>query len=80
MIIHADMVPSGGTAPVETFVVGSDIEKGERLSWVVPGGKFKGCFLLPGSEDGLEEDERGLLISEVCLRLDVIDDLLAKSM
>lgn len=67
VIIHADMVSSEGTAPVETFVVGSDAENGERLSWVVPGGKFKGCFLLPGSEDGLEDGETGLLISEVGL-------------
>lgn len=32
-------------ARVESFVVGGDIEKGERLQWIVKGGKFKASFL-----------------------------------
>lgn len=52
-----------GKARVETFVVGQDVEKGERLQWVVEGGKYKSSFLLPDKE-GREESEEGLLISE----------------
>lgn len=53
-------------ARVETFVVGQDVEKGERLQWVVGGGVYKASYLLPDHEDGgREEVERGgLLISE----------------
>ena len=67
MIIHADLSESnGGKAPVETFVVGGDVASGERLEWVIPGGKYKACFLLPGGGDcGIGEGEKGLLISEV---------------
>lgn len=45
---------------VESFVVGHDIEKGERLQWVVEGGVWKGSFLLE-----TEGESEGLLISEV---------------
>lgn len=45
---------------VETFVVGHNIEKGERLQWVVEGEVWKACYLL---EDG-EEENAGMLISE----------------
>ncbi|KAL9070569.1 MAG: hypothetical protein Q9157_005773 [Trypethelium eluteriae] len=54
----------GRKARVETFVVGKDLEKGERLQWIVDGGKYKASFLLP-DEEGREGSE-GLLISEVC--------------
>ncbi|KXL48971.1 hypothetical protein M433DRAFT_152071 [Acidomyces richmondensis BFW] len=30
-----------GKAKVETFVVGQNVEKGERLQWIVDGGKYK---------------------------------------
>ncbi|ODM17966.1 hypothetical protein SI65_06754 [Aspergillus cristatus] len=63
VILHADeesVRRNGGKAAVETFVVGQDIEKGERLQWVVEGGKYKGTFLLP--DDG--GSSNGLLISE----------------
>lgn len=60
MIIHAD--EPGEEKRVESFVVGQDVEKGERLQWIVDGGKFKGSFLL---EDGDEKGKsEGLLISE----------------
>ncbi|KAK4452384.1 RmlC-like cupin domain-containing protein [Podospora aff. communis PSN243] len=54
---------------VETFVVGQDIAAGERLQWIVEGGKFKASFLLPdrdtsGSETG---ESGGLLISETVI-------------
>jgi predicted cupin superfamily sugar epimerase len=55
VIIHED-------GRVETFVVGQDIAKGERLQWIVEGGKFKASFLLEDRE-GTGESE-GLLISE----------------
>ena len=38
------------------------MEKGERLQWIVEGGKFKASFLLPDIEGG--EGSEGLLISE----------------
>lgn len=52
-----------GRAQVETFVVGQNVEKGERLQWVVDGGKYKCSFLLP-DQDAAETSEEGLLISE----------------
>lgn len=55
VLIH----PSGR---VETFVVGQNVEKGEKLQWVVEGGTYKASFLLPET-DG--KDSGGLLISEV---------------
>lgn len=59
VIIHAD--EPGPVKRIESFVVGQNVEKGERLQWIVDGGKFKGSFLLP-DEDG--EGSEGLLISE----------------
>ena len=57
VLIHPD-------GRVESFVVGQDIERGERLQWVVEGGVWKASYLL--QEDG-REDNQGLLISEtVC--------------
>lgn len=41
--------------------MGQDVEKGERLQWVVEGGKYKASFLLPDVVGGSSE---GLLISE----------------
>lgn len=46
------MRSNGGNVSVEAFVVGQDIEKGERLQWVVEGGKYKGTFLLPDDGGG----------------------------
>lgn len=58
MLIHADE-----DNRVETFVVGQDVAKGERLQWIVTGGKFKASFLLPDEEGG-DTSSEGLLISE----------------
>ncbi len=60
VIIHADEVGEGKR--VETFVVGQNVEKGEKLQWIVDGGKFKASYLLPDEEGGSES--QGLLISE----------------
>ncbi|KAH7356789.1 RmlC-like cupin domain-containing protein [Rhexocercosporidium sp. MPI-PUGE-AT-0058] len=60
VIIHAD--EEGKEKRVESFVVGHDVEKGEKLQWIVDGGKFKASYLLPDEEGGSES--RGLLISE----------------
>ncbi|CZT16537.1 related to DUF985 domain protein [Ramularia collo-cygni] len=49
-------------ARVETFIVGQNVLAGERLQWIVEGGKYKSSFLLP-DEDGGSTSE-GLLISE----------------
>ncbi|KAL1967904.1 hypothetical protein VTN77DRAFT_2321 [Rasamsonia byssochlamydoides] len=69
VLIHADEVLRGeraaqnGKARIETFVVGHDIARGEKLQWIVEGGKFKASFLLPDDgDDGTKSD--GLLISE----------------
>lgn len=48
-------------ARVETFVVGQNVSKGERLQWIVEGGKYKTSFLLPDEESGAISP---LLISE----------------
>jgi predicted cupin superfamily sugar epimerase len=60
VIIHAD--EAGKEKRVESFVVGQDVAKGEKLQWIVEGGKFKASYLLPDSEGGIES--QGLLISE----------------
>ncbi|KAE8448087.1 hypothetical protein EG329_009852 [Mollisiaceae sp. DMI_Dod_QoI] len=60
VIIHAD--EDGSEKRIETFVVGQNVEKGEKLQWIVDGGKFKASFLLPDEENGHES--QGLLISE----------------
>ncbi|GAB7338322.1 hypothetical protein MBLNU457_4632t1 [Dothideomycetes sp. NU457] len=48
-------------ARIETFIVGTDVEKGERVQWIVEGGKYKASFLLECEKDGRQEP---LLISE----------------
>jgi predicted cupin superfamily sugar epimerase len=71
VIIHADEVVSEydshagvkSKARVETFIVGQNVEKGERLQWIVDGGKYKSSFLLPLEGEDLD-DNGGLLISE----------------
>lgn len=73
VIIHADeIMPSYDShygvagdrkAKIETFVVGHDTERGERLQWIVEGGKYKASFLLPVGDEK-EGEEEGLLISE----------------
>ncbi|KUJ11841.1 uncharacterized protein LY89DRAFT_653304 [Mollisia scopiformis] len=61
VIIHAD--DDGPEKRIETFVVGQNVEKGEKLQWIVDGGKYKASYLLPDQENGTES--QGLLISEV---------------
>jgi hypothetical protein len=55
---------AGAKARVETFVVGGDlVGAGERVQWIVEGGKYKASFLLEdGKGDGGEDT--GCLISE----------------
>jgi predicted cupin superfamily sugar epimerase len=36
---------------VESYVVGLDVEKGERVQWIVEGGVWKGSYLLSDDED-----------------------------
>ncbi|KAB2572364.1 Uncharacterized protein DBV05_g9007 [Lasiodiplodia theobromae] len=73
VIIHADEVVNGvrpaGQARIETYVVGQDVAAGERLQWVVEGGKYKASFLLP-DEDGAgaaSASKDGCLISETVI-------------
>lgn len=60
VLIHAD--EEGQQKRIETFVVGHNVAKGERLQWIVEGGKYKASYLLPDEEGGTESE--GLLISE----------------
>ena len=74
VVIHADAQESsreedrddessGKAQPrIETFVVGQDVLAGEKVQWIVDGGKYKASFILP-CEDGRGREE-GLLISE----------------
>lgn len=83
VILHGDAgsrARNAGKAVLETFVVGHDIARGERLQWVVEGGDYKASFLLgdgcghgTGTGTGTDTDNdtgtlesNGLLISEVC--------------
>lgn len=65
VIIHADEVANspGKKARIEVFDVGPNIEKGEKLQWIVEGGKFKASFLLP--DLGSDQSEEGCLITEL---------------
>ncbi|CZT06407.1 hypothetical protein WAI453_006206 [Rhynchosporium graminicola] len=54
VIIHADENASKGQYRLESFIVDNDVRNGERLQWVVEGGKFKASFLLPDCEGGRE--------------------------
>lgn len=56
VLIHPD-------GKVESYVVGQDVSKGERLQWIVEGGIYKASYLLPDREGGTESQD-GLLISE----------------
>lgn len=62
VIIHAGK-EKGEKGKVETFVVGQDMHRGERVQWIVEGDKYKASFLMPDEEGRLESE--GLLISEV---------------
>lgn len=66
VLLHVDRRDEQGRVPIETFVVGQDVENGERLQWIVDGGKFKASFLLPDHDDGEQgsTSDKGLLISE----------------
>jgi len=61
VLIHAD--EEGKQKRIESFVVGHNVAKGEKLQWIVEGGKYKASYLLPDEEGGAES-HGGLLISE----------------
>ncbi|KAH8602178.1 RmlC-like cupin domain-containing protein [Bisporella sp. PMI_857] len=60
VLIHAD--EPGKEKRVESYIVGPNVAEGEKLQWIVDGGKFKASYLLPDEENGMES--QGLLISE----------------
>ncbi|KAE9984418.1 hypothetical protein EG327_005033 [Venturia inaequalis] len=69
VLLHADEMDGGESrVRIESFVVGRDVAKGERLQWIVEGGKYKASFLLDvgdGKGGGTDCAEcGGLLISE----------------
>jgi uncharacterized protein len=49
---------------IESFIVGDGVARGEKLQWIVDGGKFKASFLLPDEDGDDAESHGGLLISE----------------
>ena len=59
VLIHPD-------GHIESFIVGQNIERGERLMWVVEGGVYKASFLLADNDttNGATAESGGLLISE----------------
>jgi predicted cupin superfamily sugar epimerase len=63
VLVHDDEGEDGEKKRVESFVVGKDVEAGERVVWIVEGGKYKASFL--EAEEGVDEWESRLLISEV---------------
>ncbi|EPS39327.1 hypothetical protein H072_6945 [Dactylellina haptotyla CBS 200.50] len=68
VILHADEWDgTPGTCRIEDWVVGENVEGGERLQWMVEGGKYKASYLLPGDAEEKESGEgvAGCLISEV---------------
>ena len=69
-MIHADEVKKGQKARIETFIVGQNIGAGERLQWIVEGGKYKASYLLSDGPSNIDKDPEssGLLISEVRFR------------
>ncbi|KAF2729438.1 hypothetical protein EJ04DRAFT_580639 [Polyplosphaeria fusca] len=70
VVIHADEPGGqGGKKRVETFVVGREVGKGEKVVWVVEGGKGKGTWVLPEGGDGGEGNggEGELLVSETVI-------------
>jgi predicted cupin superfamily sugar epimerase len=68
VLICTDEVHPGEKARIETFVVGHNIEEGERLQWIVEGDIYKASYLLPDNENS-GESESGLLISEASCML-----------
>jgi hypothetical protein len=52
IITHSDEKQDRQKARVETFVVGQDIQRGERLQWPVD--LYKASFLLPDPKEGSE--------------------------
>lgn len=60
VLIHAN--EDGSEKRIETFTVGQNVAAGEKLQWIVDGGKYKASYLLPDEEHG--KDSTGLLISE----------------
>ncbi|KAF3042750.1 hypothetical protein E8E12_009879 [Didymella heteroderae] len=60
VLVHDD--EEGERKRVESFVVGRDVEAGERVVWIVEGGKYKASFL--EAEEGVDEWESRCLISE----------------
>lgn len=64
----------GSRGRIESFVVGPNVELGERTQWTVEGGNYKSSFLLPdkfdddypdGEDHELDKVSEGLLINEV---------------
>jgi uncharacterized protein len=62
IVIHPN--ESDGHTRIETFIVGHNIAKGERLQWIVEPNTWKATILLPDEEG--KNESKGMLITEVC--------------
>ena len=62
VVIHPCEISRTGKTEIEDFVVGHDLTRGEKLQWIVEGGRFKASYLLPDA--GSKDSQGGLLISE----------------
>jgi uncharacterized protein len=49
-----------GDGKVESFVVGKDVSKGEKLQWIVEGGVWKASFLLADGGGEIENGSEGM--------------------
>ena len=60
VLIHPD-------GRIESFVVGPDVQRGEKLQWAVEGGVWKASYLLgcPDKDAEVPDTNEGLLISEI---------------
>ncbi|KAL5355132.1 RmlC-like cupin domain-containing protein [Aspergillus floccosus] len=58
---YVTLTPKDDGVDIETFAVGHDVTKGERLQWIVEGGSYKASYLLPDDDDS---NSSVLLISE----------------
>ncbi|GES61131.1 DUF985 domain protein [Aspergillus terreus] len=59
--MYVTLTPKDDGVDIDTFAVGHDVAKGEKLQWVVDGGSYKASFLLPDDDD---PSSSVLLISE----------------
>ncbi|PYH94317.1 hypothetical protein BO71DRAFT_483902 [Aspergillus ellipticus CBS 707.79] len=76
-VVLMDRANGDGGVEIETFVVGQDVARGEKLQWIVEGGDYKATFLIPDRESmeggtvipGFEYDDHDFLKREALVRM-----------